>query len=208
MRAEFKLHKISSVIVNLSPDQISSLLRILSGHNNLNYHLAKIPLSYTEYCEYCTDYNDKNYDLNSDPETAYHILCECDYFSKLRGEIFHKHHITPAEAFKNKSIERNIMRILKFFKKSKVLQRKPKLSKRETSPNRIIKKRKRKTKEEKNEEREEKRRKVENLPKIHEFYRQIKVRNLKYSKRLEKYEYNKLRSRLERFRYKSKIKAI
>ena len=116
----------------------------------------------------------------------------------IQGEIFYQHHITPTEAFKNKSIEKNIIRILRFFTKSKVLQRKPKLTKRDLSPNRVLKKRKRKTKEEKKEENEKKRRKDENVPKLKDYFRQLETRNPKLSKRLEKYEYSKLRSRLNR----------
>ena len=76
---ENKTQKLRDHILKLNPEQIGIFIRIISGHNNLNYHLERIGYSYTDQCAYCQDpeLTDKNY--IEIQETAYHILCECPY---------------------------------------------------------------------------------------------------------------------------------
>ena len=77
-------------------------------------------------------------------ETATHILCDCPAFSKTRIGIYGNHTLTPDKLFSSK-ISSNLKNIIYFIKKTKVFERKPKLTKKDLSPRKVLKKRKRKT---------------------------------------------------------------
>ena len=72
-----KSDKIKNTILALQPSEISILLKTLSNHNSLNYHLEKIKLLYNPYCDYCTDLlkGNSNWELEC-LETASHILLD------------------------------------------------------------------------------------------------------------------------------------
>ena len=98
--------------------------------------------SYHTYCEYCTDSETQMVNDTAETETATHILCTCPAFTKIRIEIYGEHTLTPDKLFSSRSIKINLTKIIKFMKKAKCFERKPKLSKTDLSPKRGTKKRK------------------------------------------------------------------
>ena len=76
-------------------------------------------------------------------ESAFHILCICQYFNNLRTDIFSHSQLNEEEIFEKKHIKGSTNKIITFIEKSKVFSRAPKLSRRDLSQNQIIKKRKR-----------------------------------------------------------------
>ncbi len=120
--------KLSELILNKSPEALFTLSRVLSGHNNLNYHQTKMGVSYDEGCDYC---NDTKVD-----ETAVHIMTKCPKFAKLRNETFERYYANIEDLFSNKPPGRCLNEIVSFFQKCEVLSKQPKLSKRELSPSR------------------------------------------------------------------------
>lgn len=125
-------HKLSKALLNCSTTDISTLIKVLSGHNCLNHHLFRAHLSPTEICCYCVP-EKLHYVVEEPLETTQHILCECPAFSKERNEIYESHTITEEEVFSN-SIATNFQKILKFFRKIEVLNRSPKYTKMDLSP--------------------------------------------------------------------------
>ena len=135
------LIKINKEIIKLNPTNISILIRILSGHNTLNYHLFDMGYSYNPYCEYCTTSETQNNDT-AEIETATHIICDCPAFTRIRIEVYGKHIITLEKLFHEKSIKNKFIKMIKFIKKTKCFERKPKLTKKDLSPRRAKNKRK------------------------------------------------------------------
>ena len=91
------------------------------------------------HCDYCTDVMkncDPQWELNC-RETAFHIIYKCRYFTNIRSQIFNKYTIKHNQLFSN-NINGSLHQIINFIKRSKVLTKIPKLSKRDLSPNRII----------------------------------------------------------------------
>ena len=117
---------------------MSIIIRVLSGHNTLNYHLEHMGYSYHPYCEYCTVSKTQIDNDTAEIETATHILCDCPAFSKTRIGIYGNHTLTPDKLFSSK-ISSNLKNIIYFIKKTKCFERKPKLTKTDLSSKRGIK---------------------------------------------------------------------
>ena len=130
----YKLYKIRKILLQLDSKEISILVKVLSGHNNLNNHLYRSKLTYTKFCEYCNEPDDPDHTKSTFTETATHILTQCPAFASQRAVIYMDYFIQTDEIFKNKSVLKGIREIVTFFKKIKVLNRKPKLSKNDLSP--------------------------------------------------------------------------
>ena len=82
-----------------------------------------------------TDSTQKGYTDTENLETAWHILCECPAFTNIRAQIYHDHYIDNSDIFKS-SLHKNIYKIVTFFEQSKCLSRTPKLTKKDLSPKR------------------------------------------------------------------------
>ena len=137
--------KLSQMLLKQSITNLSTIVKILSNHNPLNYHLTAINKAYNEHCDFCTEVMkncDPYWELNC-KETAFHILYKCRFFTSIRNQIFNKHTIKHNQLF-NKNIEGSLLKIIKFVNKTKVFKKIPKLTKRDLSPNRIINTNKRK----------------------------------------------------------------
>ena len=131
----FSMRKLAKSISTFSPTNIRILTACLTGHNTLNYHLTTIKYAYDEYCDYCSQ--DTEYHL----ETASHIICECDKFRELRMKHFELDFYTSLpDIFSrpNKSLRASFRDIINFMKATKSLSKKPKLTKNQLSPNRIL----------------------------------------------------------------------
>ena len=88
--SKYKLKNITKQIISYPDSKLAILTKVLSNHNNLNYHMTRANLSYDEYCQYCTEvmkHCDPNWKTNC-IETAQHILCTCPYFNNIRKNIF------------------------------------------------------------------------------------------------------------------------
>ena len=75
--SNYNLKNITKQIISYPDCKLAILTKVLSNHNNLNYHMTRANLSYDEYCEYCTEVM-KHYDQNCKTnciETAHYILC-------------------------------------------------------------------------------------------------------------------------------------
>ena len=95
--------------------------------------------SYNPYCEYCTTPETQNNDT-AETETATHIICDCPAFTTIRIEIYENHITTLEEIFSEISIKKKLYKIIRFIKKTKCFERKPKLTKKDLSPRRSKKK--------------------------------------------------------------------
>ena len=135
-------YKITKLIITYPGYKLGILTQILSNHNSLNYHMTRAKLRYDEYCDYCTEvmkHCDPNWSTNC-LETAQHILCTCPYFNNLRKDIFNVYQIKNDQLHEiTKHIKSLTNKIIYFFEKTKILNREPKISKRDLSPERIIK---------------------------------------------------------------------
>ena len=130
---------LSHILLNMSTTNLSTIVKVLSNHNSLNYHLTTINQAYNEHCDYCTDVMkncDPLWEINC-RETAFHIIYKCRYFTNIRSQIFNKYTIKHNQLFSN-NIGGSLHQIINFIKKSKALTKIPKLNKRDLSPNRII----------------------------------------------------------------------
>ena len=140
--SKYKLKNITKQIVSYPDSKLAILTKVLSNHNNLNYHMTRANLSYDEYCQYCTEvmkHCDPNWKTNC-IETAQHILCTCPYFNNIRKNIFNVYQLKTEKIHElAKHIKGSTNRIILFFEKTKVFERKLQVSKRDLSPNRIIK---------------------------------------------------------------------
>ena len=135
--------KLANSISSFSPIDIRILIGCLTGHNTLNYHLTTIKYAYDEYCDYCS------LDTEYHPETATHIICKCDYFRELRMKYFELDFYTSLQDIFNrpyKTLRASFNDIINFMKATKSLSKKPKLSKNQLSPNRVLPKPKSKSK--------------------------------------------------------------
>ncbi len=86
--------------------------------------------------------NTDEHDINSELETASHIICECPAFTKTRLEIFHQPFIKEEKLFQGNRLEATKRKILKFEEKTKFLKRTPKMRKQDLSPEKKNRKRK------------------------------------------------------------------
>ena len=116
----FNFTKINKEIIKLNPTNIAILIRILSGHNTLNYHLFDMGYSYNPYCEYWTTPETQNNDT-AEIETATHIICDCPAFTRIRIEVYGKHITTLEKLFSEESIKYKFKNMIKFIKKNKML---------------------------------------------------------------------------------------
>ena len=127
-------------ITALNQDKISTLIRILSNHNNLNYHMTRAKLRYNEYCDFCTEvmkHADNQWQENC-LETAHHILCRCHFFNNKRKDIFNKYQINNINEVCKANINQIIENMIKYFHDIKIFERTPTITKRSLSPNRIL----------------------------------------------------------------------
>ena len=157
--AKYKLHKLSKEILSCKPWEIATLIKVMSGHNNLNYHLKRSDLSDTEHCDFCKDHDDP-FCLRTDRlETASHILYDCPAFCITRNEFFHSFVISPNDLSKLSTINL-IYKITHFFHQTKALTKEPRYEKSIKTPSKTGRSRKRKEKEKSTEENDSKKQKT------------------------------------------------
>ena len=131
----YSMSKLANSFSTFSPTDIRILTACLTGHNNLNYHLTIIKYAYDDCCDYCS------LDTEFHPETATHIICECDKFCDIRMKHFELNFYTSLQDIFNRphiSLKATFRDIINFMKETKSLSRKPKLTKNQLSPNRIL----------------------------------------------------------------------
>lgn len=63
---------------HLDTSSLRLLSHVLTGHSHLNAFKSKLDTNISPICSLCT----------IEPETSYHFLCSCPYYSQLRLEIF------------------------------------------------------------------------------------------------------------------------
>ena len=139
LKLENSTKNLSHILLKMSETNLSTIVKVLSNHNSLNYHLTSTKQAYNEHCDYCTDVMkncDPQWELNC-RETAFHIIYKCRYFTSIRRQIFNKHTIKHNQLF-NSNIGGSLSKIIDFINKSKALTKIPKWNKRDLSPNRII----------------------------------------------------------------------
>ena len=130
------LIKLRKEFLKTRTEDIATLSRVLSGHNNLNHHQRKMGLSFETGCEYC---GDKKID-----ETAEHIITKCPKFAQKRHEYFGDFYCATEDIGCKTKLPKLKRNIIKFFKKIDVLNKPLKLTKRDLSPSRSWRQRKRK----------------------------------------------------------------
>ena len=135
-KANMNIKKVKKIFIELNVEDIGILSRVLSGHNNLNYHQNRIQLSYDTGCEYCED--------KKAEETTEHILTKCPKFSSIRKEKMGDYYIKTEDIGKQQTCIKTIERIISFFKKIDILNKPIKLKRKDLSPTRSWGNRKRK----------------------------------------------------------------
>ena len=105
--------------------------------------MHKIGYSYTPHCEFCEDNEETEQDGSVPLETISHILYQCPKFMQARADIYFERFTDENTVF-NKGFKHNADRLIKFLKRTKCLNSKPKLSKADLSPIKSFKGQKRK----------------------------------------------------------------
>jgi len=72
---------VAKYLIHLSKHNCSILVKALTGHCRLNYHMANIQQVESSLCDSC----------ESDYGTSYHLICNCPAAAPLRFRIFGKH---------------------------------------------------------------------------------------------------------------------
>jgi ribonuclease HI len=72
-------------LFNLGFDVLRPLVRLITGHNNLNHFQNKIDYTTAPYCSFCEE------DVH---ETALHLICDCEHFAETRMSKFGEDPIT------------------------------------------------------------------------------------------------------------------
>ena len=89
----------SNCYIKLSRLKLGKAVRIITGHNNLNYHMSKMCPGFGDLCRFCEE----------SKETFFHFLTECPRFLNWRIECFQKFSIEKEEV---KDI--NVEKIMEF----------------------------------------------------------------------------------------------
>ena len=70
---------INKKILTLSTNNLTSITKLITGHNELNYFQHTIGHSESNTCQFCDE---------DEYETSFHILCECPVFTTNRMRYF------------------------------------------------------------------------------------------------------------------------
>lgn len=97
-------------LLGLDRKSIRIMVGVLTGHNNLRYHLNKMGLSDDPNCRRCGDV----------PETAKHFLCHCPALYSLRAKWLGEFYVTLEDFGKVP-----LTRVLSFVTESKWLDALP-----------------------------------------------------------------------------------
>lgn len=79
--------RVAKYLTNLSKQNCSLLVRALTGHCRLNYHMANIQRADSFVCDSC----------DSDYGTSYHLICNCPVFAQMRFQLLGKHLLSETE---------------------------------------------------------------------------------------------------------------
>ncbi|XP_062713028.1 uncharacterized protein LOC134290062 [Aedes albopictus] len=91
---------VAKYLTNLSKQNCSMLVKALTGHCRLSYHMANIQQADSFACDSC----------ESDYGTSYHLICNCPVFAQLRFRVLGKHLLSETD-FRNL----NLQDVLLFF---------------------------------------------------------------------------------------------
>ena len=119
------LLKLSNTLISLKTEDLKILMKTITGANCLHYYQHIIGNVQTDECTYCILNEIEKLRLDSyGKETATHLLCECQFFSRLRQEIYGKTSISIDE-LGNSSLRLTIKNMIKFMSKTGALTRAP-----------------------------------------------------------------------------------
>ena len=119
------LNKLSNTLISLKTEQLKILIKVITGKNCLQYHQQIIGRAQTTECSYCTLTETEKLNLETfGEETALHILCECQFFSKLRQEIYSMTSLSIPQIISG-NIKKTVTDMIKFMTKTGVLTRAP-----------------------------------------------------------------------------------
>ena len=85
-------------LFKLGFDVLRPLTRLISGHNNLNHFKNKIDYTTAPHCSFCEE---------EVHETAMHLICDCEHFTKIRMEKFGEDPITIDQLMRFISLTKN-----------------------------------------------------------------------------------------------------
>ena len=92
--------KLTKALINNNTKNISTIIKVLSGHNCLNHHLYNAQLSSTAICNYCVPEKIQN-KVEEPLETAHHLLCNCPAFNIERINIIYGSHTITDHRIQN-----------------------------------------------------------------------------------------------------------
>ena len=134
--ANNNLTKLSNTLISLKTEQLKILMKVITGKNCLQYHQQIIGRAQTTECSYCTLTELEKVNLESfGKETAFHILCECQSFSKLRQEIYGMTSLSIPQIISG-NIKKTVADMTNFMTKTGVLIRSPIYPESQLSPKR------------------------------------------------------------------------
>ncbi|XP_062704816.1 uncharacterized protein LOC134287172 [Aedes albopictus] len=85
---------VAKYLTNMSKQNCSMLVKALTGHCRLSYHMAIIQQADSFACDSC----------ESDYGTSYHLICNCPVFAQLRFRVFGKHLLSETD-FRNLNLQ-------------------------------------------------------------------------------------------------------
>ncbi|XP_062707608.1 uncharacterized protein LOC134288024 [Aedes albopictus] len=85
---------VAKYLTNLSKQNCSMLVKALTGHCRLSYHMANIQQADSFACDSC----------ESDYGTSYHLICNCPAFAQLRFRVLGKHLLSETD-FRNLNLQ-------------------------------------------------------------------------------------------------------
>jgi ribonuclease HI len=97
----------SKELCKLSRIKLGTAVRVVTGHNNLNYHMSKMVPGHGNICRFC----------NTELETFFHFITDCDRFEVWRWEILGKAKLSQTE-----TAELNISKIMEFVEHNDIME--------------------------------------------------------------------------------------
>ena len=107
----FTSPRLAKKLLKLDRLKLSVMVQLITGHNFLNRHNAIVELGEADpemsACRFC----------HQDEESSFHILAECDMFTRLRRDIFLQDKLEASDLANSKT---SVLNYIKFLKKTEI----------------------------------------------------------------------------------------
>ena len=128
-KCNFNASKLRYSMLHLPTKSLRIILKVITGHNNLNNHLFRMNMETNPLCEYCDLENSGIDPVFCPDETAMHILEDCSAFSILRINHFQEFKLNFEELVNSKTpLITTLHEIVKFFKRTGCFEKIPRFT--------------------------------------------------------------------------------